>query len=82
MVDGVERNLEWWWVDVVQVKFLYPACSLPPYPLSQSTFENRIYSLKITCGNDYPDKPLKVKFITRINMNGVGSHGEVRRWCM
>ena len=43
----------------------------------RSTFENRIYSLRITCGQDYPDKPLKVRFVTRINMNGVGPQGEV-----
>jgi len=30
--------------------------------------ENRIYSLKIVCGEDYPDKPPTVKFLSRVNL--------------
>ncbi|PSR70705.1 hypothetical protein PHLCEN_2v13435 [Hermanssonia centrifuga] len=30
--------------------------------------ENRIYSLKITCGDDYPDRPPTVQFISRVNL--------------
>jgi len=33
-----------------------------------SVHENRIYSLKLTCGDSYPDQPPLVQFITRINL--------------
>lgn len=34
----------------------------------QSTHENRIYSLKIHCGDEYPDVPPDVTFLSRINL--------------
>ena len=30
--------------------------------------ENRIYSLKITCGENYPDHPPTIQFISRVNL--------------
>ena len=30
--------------------------------------ENRIYSLKITCSESYPDSPPSVQFISRVNL--------------
>ncbi|KAF7345675.1 UBC-like protein [Mycena venus] len=35
--------------------------------------ENRIYSLKITCGEDYPDRPPTVQFLSRVNLPFVSS---------
>lgn len=41
-------------------------------------FEGRIYSLRLECGSQYPNEPPKVRFVSRINLNGVGPTGEVR----
>lgn len=30
--------------------------------------ENRIYSLKITCGDNYPEEPPTIQFISRVNL--------------
>jgi ubiquitin-conjugating enzyme E2 variant len=43
----------------------------------RTNYEGRLYSLRITCGESYPDKAPSIRFITRINMNGIGSHGEI-----
>jgi ubiquitin-conjugating enzyme E2 variant len=34
----------------------------------QSVHENRIYSVKIHCGPDYPDLPPQVTFTSKINL--------------
>lgn len=43
----------------------------------RTAFENRMYSLKIECGKDYPEKSPVVKFSSRINMSCVSSSGSV-----
>lgn len=45
----------------------------PPH----STHENRIYSLNIVCGKDYPDKPPQVTFVSKINLPCVDASGNV-----
>ncbi|PVU95074.1 hypothetical protein BB561_002045 [Smittium simulii] len=42
-----------------------------------SSYENRIYSLKIHCDNSYPEYPPKIKFLTKINLPCVDSNGEL-----
>jgi len=34
----------------------------------QSAHENRIYSLKIHCGPNYPDSPPEVTFVSKVNI--------------
>jgi len=42
-----------------------------------SVHENRIYSLKIECGPDYPDRPPEVSFLSRVNLPFVNDRGKV-----
>lgn len=37
----------------------------------QTTFENRIYSLSITCGPDYPNKAPQIRFNNKVNIPSV-----------
>ncbi|KAJ3027254.1 UNVERIFIED_CONTAM: E2 ubiquitin-conjugating protein mms2 [Siphonaria sp. JEL0065] len=42
--------------------------------------ENRIYSLRIVCGNEYPEKAPQVSFASRVNMSGVNqTNGKVEK---
>ncbi|KAF9164453.1 E2 ubiquitin-conjugating protein mms2 [Actinomortierella ambigua] len=45
----------------------------PPH----SVHENRIYSLQIHCGPQYPDSPPVFKFVSRINLPCVDANGNV-----
>ncbi|XP_037085198.1 ubiquitin-conjugating enzyme E2 variant 2-like [Pollicipes pollicipes] len=36
-------------------------------------FENRMYSLRLECGPNYPDECPVMRFITRINLSGVNA---------
>ncbi|VDM04847.1 unnamed protein product [Schistocephalus solidus] len=44
---------------------------------AKTAFENRIYTLNIRCGENYPDVAPEVKFLTKINMDCVDSNGKV-----
>ncbi|CAF1199471.1 unnamed protein product [Adineta ricciae] len=44
---------------------------------SRTPFEGRIYTLKVYCGDRYPEEPPVVRFQTRINLTGVSANGSV-----
>jgi ubiquitin-protein ligase len=45
----------------------------------QSAHENRIYSVNIHCGPEYPDKPPTLQFVSKINVPCVDQkNGKVR----
>eukprot|EP00762_Andalucia_godoyi_P001819 ANDGO_06085.mRNA.1 Ubiquitin-conjugating enzyme E2 variant 1A len=42
-----------------------------------TAFDGRIISVRITCGENYPQAPPTIHFVTRVNMNCVTAQGAV-----
>jgi ubiquitin-protein ligase len=62
--EQLERHHHWAW----SCMFLSSSCSVLIHVDEQTVHENRIYSLKITCGESYPDVPPTVQFLSRVNL--------------
>lgn len=49
----------------------------------RSPYESRMYSLRIECGDKYPDEPPTVHFVSKIKLNGVNDQtGAVDKKCV
>ena len=45
---------------------------------NETPHENRIYSLKIHCGDDYPNLPPQISFLSKVNLTCVNqTNGQV-----
>lgn len=42
--------------------------------MHQTAFENRIYTVSLTCGENYPRLPPQVRFVSKVNMHSVSKH--------
>jgi len=49
------------------------------FPFPQTVYENRIYTLSLTCGENYPQVPPSVRFLTRVNLTSVHRHTGIVR---
>jgi ubiquitin-protein ligase len=56
------------------VNWLYHIDSISDF---QTPFESKIYTLKVTCGEYYPDKPPTARFVSKIKMTCVLDSGMV-----
>lgn len=63
LADASDMNMTHWTATIIG----------PPY----SVFENRIYTLQLECGPEYPEVAPVIKFINRINATFVDSNGNV-----
>lgn len=63
LADPTDMNLNYW-----------TATILGP---SYTVFENRIYTVQLFCGPEYPRNPPLVNFITKINVDFVNPQGSV-----
>ncbi|KAK2194718.1 bifunctional DnaJ domain/Ubiquitin-conjugating enzyme-RWD-like/Ubiquitin-conjugating enzyme E2/Chaperone J-domain superfamily [Babesia duncani] len=51
------------------------SCTILGYP--GTNFENRIYCLSVYCDESYPERPPKIRFLTKIMLPGVDNIGNV-----
>lgn len=73
-ISLITQPMTWLWPTGTAL-FLVPTMYIF---LTQTVFDNRIYSLKIVCGQDYPQKPPSVTFVNKINIPSVNqSNGRV-----
>ena len=43
----------------------------------QTQYDGRMFNLSITCGDNYPEMPPDVRFVSKIAMNCVDKNGRV-----
>jgi len=69
--DSDDIMMSHWNGTIIGPGHVRPSKIAEPRPLmniDQTVHENRIYSLKITCGESYPDSPPAVQFLSRVNL--------------
>lgn len=79
LADSEDITLSHWNATILGPPFVRcPSLPLPLQSARQSAHENRIYSLRIECGEKYPQVPPEVYFVSRVNLSFVdGRTGKV-----
>lgn len=64
-----------WWGGIRALSFLlttptHPSNNVPffPWRRRQTVHDNRLYEVRVHCGERYPNEPPRVRFFSRINM--------------
>ena len=58
-------------MDITGLKLDVNSFNMCLFVMFQSVHEGRIYTLKLFCDKDYPEKPPTVRFHSRVNMTCV-----------
>eukprot|EP00915_Cephaloidophora_sp_WS-2016_P011131 GHVH01016415.1.p1 GENE.GHVH01016415.1~~GHVH01016415.1.p1 ORF type:complete len:138 (+),score=17.57 GHVH01016415.1:68-481(+) len=74
---GANHEVSWGLAKADDVSLSKWSCTIIGPP--SSAYENQIYFIEVNTANAYPDEPLKICFITKVNLPFVDSKGKVKK---